>query len=187
MHARSGLKFCLYVLENVSTANVEQAPPIATSASMASLLRPATQREDERFECGGDDADGFELSSRLPSPLTDLEESDDLREDEQDDPAAATYRRKVAAKKCRSLKRITRARSGHAPSSYAANPSVLEKLEDSLVIELGLDVRELPSSSEGSWVGKRSKGQKATPWMLQELEDLGFTLVEWDGWSVFLF
>jgi hypothetical protein len=128
---------------------------------IASLLQVATQLEDAKFENGGGDIDGFELSSRPPSPLTDLEEIDPTGMDEmessmsQSSSATATKkRRKNAAKKRRSLKRIAKARSGHAAASYTANPSVLENLEDAPAIEADLRAEELPSSSDGYWVGK---------------------------------
>jgi hypothetical protein len=182
--------FSPYELENVSFNKAENGPPITTLADVASLLQTATRLEDEKFAEGGDDADGFELSSRPPSPLTELEDGD-ISGDEKDHPTAPgavtdKERRKKAAKKRRSLRCIARARSGHAATSYTSDPSAHEKLEYSSAIELRMDVQELASSSKGSWVGKRSQGEKATPWTLEELEERDFTLIEWDGRSVSL-
>jgi hypothetical protein len=96
---------------------------------------------------------------------------------------ATKKRQKNAAKKCHSLKCI---RSGHAAASYTANPSILENLEDVPAIEADLCAEELSSSSDGYWVGKRCRGEKATPWTLQELEEHGFTLIAWDGQFIFV-
>ena len=168
-------------------AHAEQDFPLETVVDVASLLQAATHLEDEKYANGGDDADGFELASRPPSPLTDLDESSQSSEDEQGQGTsrgAEKDRRKKAAKNRRRLKRIAKARSGHAATTYSVKPSVLAGLDYLSAIEVNMDAQELPSSSEGSWTGKRTKGEKATPWTLQELEKHGFKVIEWDGRSV---
>src|SRR5437016_24402 len=100
MKMRSGMEFSPYFLENISTAKVEPAPPIPMLVNVASLLRTATQLENERFECGADDANGFELSSHPSSPHTDPEgpeRSDEEFEDTRGSCSAAQLKNAAAS------------------------------------------------------------------------------------------
>ena len=93
-------------------------------------------------------------------------------------------RDKLSSKKRRSKKRIARAQSEHPVTSYAAKPSVVERLPALPPLATNMDARKLPKSQEGSWVGKRVTHGRDTPWTLDELRQQGFQVVEWDGWWV---
>jgi len=200
LQTRSGRSFTPFNLWNVWTAETEQEEPIHTSIDLNPLLHAASQREDARFLTNADDAEGIELSSRPPSPLTPLPsdyESDEERTppllslsppsgEETTTPEASgsikKRRKRVGANNRRSRRRIEKATSGHAPHSYAAEPSLVEALtKDAEPIQLEIDASALPSSSTGSWTGRRKMEARTTPWTLEELIELGFTEIVWDG------
>ena len=93
-------------------------------------------------------------------------------------------RRKGSSKKRRSIKRIALAQSEHPAAGYAAKPSVVERLQDLPPLKADVDAQKLPTSLEGSWVGKRVSSGEDTPWSLDELMEEGFRVEEWDGWWV---
>ena len=183
-------------------------PPINALINVESLVQVACDLENARFLADADDAEGIELSSRPPSPLTPLPtdyESDELEADLTPHPSnpqisgafsdpyngRATQippgsierkRKRQGAKERRRKKRIEKATSGHAPQNYAANPSLVEALtKDSHPLQLDIDASALPSSSVGAWEGKRAAGKRDTPWTPKELDELGFSEVIWCG------
>lgn len=89
--------------------------------------------------------------------------------------------RKLSSKKKRSMKRIANAQSEHPVTTYVAKPSVVERLPDLPPLAANMDAQKLPKSLEGSWVGKRVTHDRDTPWTLNELQQQGFQVVEWDG------
>lgn len=106
-----------------------------------------------------------------------------FRNDEGDASATpSTDHRKASAKKRRSKKRTSHAQSEHPVSSYAAKPSVVERLPTLPALAAKVDAGELPKSLEGSWIGKRVIFERDTPWTLEELLQAGFRVIEWDGW-----
>jgi hypothetical protein len=209
LQTRSERSFTPFGLWNVQTAETEQDAPIHTSIDLDPLLNAACKLEDARFLTNADDAEGVGLSSRPPSPLTPLPsdyESDGEHTSQlptvspqpginpsshcgetagstQGAPGSIEKRRKrVGANNRRSRRRIEQATSGHAPQNYAAEPSLVEALtKNTEPIQLDVDASALPASSAGSWTGKRTKESRTTPWTLEELVELGFTEIVWDG------
>lgn len=227
MITRSGKKLFSGFFRKIRLLPPKAGPPIQTSSSVDQLVQIASDLQDKRFmETEADDAEGVELSSRPPSPLTEYdyessvaEEDPDaiweapqppsakrarqnepsiadapesssgpkrLRNDEGDgSPAPSTSykeRRKASAKERRSKKRASHAQSEHPVSSYAAKPSVVERLPTLPALAAKVDAGELPKSLEGSWIGKRVILERDTAWTLEELLQAGFRVIEWDGW-----
>ena len=209
VQTRSGRSFTPFNLWSVRTAETEQDEPIRTLIDLDPLLHAACKLEDARFLTNADDAEGIELSSRPPSPLTPLpsdyeshEEHTsqllplspqsgsgaDLNPHRRETSTAGVSgsiekrRKRVGANNRRSRRRIEKATSGHTPQSYAAEPSLVEALtRDTEPIQLDVDASALPSSSTGSWIGRRTKEARTTPWTPEELIKLGFTEIIWDG------
>jgi hypothetical protein len=206
LQTRSGCNFTPFNLWKVRTAETEQEEPIHALIDLDPLLQAACKREDARFLTNADDAEGIELSSRPPSPLTPLPSDyeseehtpplpsvsppsgDNLHSDrgETTPPGASgsieKRRKRVGANNRRSRRRIEKATSGHTPHSYIAEPSLVEALtKDTEPIQLEIDASALPSSSTGSWTGRRKKEARTTPWTPEELIELGFTEIVWDG------
>jgi len=210
LQTRSGRSFTPFNLWNVRTAETEQGEPIHALIDLDPLLHAACKLEDARFLTNADDAEGIGLSSRPPSPLTPLPsdyESDEQCTSQLFNPLspqsgsgadlnsrhgeASTAgasgsiekrRKRVGANNRRSRRRTEKATSGHAPQNYAAKPSLVEALtKDTEPIQLGIDASTLPSSSSGSWTGTRKKEARTTPWTLEELVELGYTEIVWDG------
>jgi len=200
LQTRSGCSFTPFNLWNVRTAETEQEEPIHALIDLDPLLHAACRHEDARFLANADDAEGIELSSRPPSPLTPLPsdyESDEEHTppllsvspppgEETTTPGASGFiekrRKRVGANNRRSRRRVEKATSGHAPHSYVAEPSLVEALtKGAEPIQLEIDASALPSSSTGSWTGRRKVEARTTPWTLEELIELGFTEIAWDG------
>jgi len=200
LQTRSGRSFTPFNLWNVRTAETEQDEPIHASIDLDPLLHAAWKLEDARFLTNADDAEGIELSSRPPSPLTPL--PSDYESDEEHTPplvsvsppsgeetatpgASGSIEKRwkhVGANNRRSRRRIEKATSGHAPHSYVAEPLLVEALtKDAEPIQLEIDALALPSSSTGSWTGRRKIEAQTTPWTQEELIELGFTEIVWDG------
>jgi len=201
--------FIPFNLRSIQTAETEQDEPICTLIDLDPLLHAACRLEDARFLTNADDTEGIELSSRSPSPLTPLLSNYESHEERtsqllslssqsssganlnphcgETGTAGASgsieKRRKcVGANNCHSRKQIEKATSGHAPQSYAAEPLLVEALtRDTEPIQLDVDASALPSSSTGSWIGRRTKEVQTMPWMPEELIQLGFTEIVWDG------
>lgn len=173
----SGQKFSPYPLPKEAVYE----KTILTPLNLDPLVQTACRLEDVRFVQGSNTLD---LSSRPPSPLTELESSDEeLDEDESTQaPGSVERKRKQAgAKARRSQKRAKKAMSGHAPETYTVKASLAEKLADSEPIKLSIDTLTLPASSVGAWIGDtRTQGRGKIP-TLQTLKDEGFTVLEWDG------
>jgi len=212
LQTRSGCSFTPFNLWNVRTAETEQDEPIHALIDLDPLLHTACKLEDARFLTNADDAEGIELSSRPPSPLTPL--PSDYESDEEHTPPLLSAsplsgdnlnsrcgetaapgasgsiekrRKRAGANNRRSRRRIEKATSGHTPHSYVAEPSLVEALtKDTEPIQLDIDASGLPSSSTGSWTGKRRKESRTTPWTPEELIELGFTEITWDGSYVLL-
>lgn len=165
--------------------------------------RPASPPTDYEYESSvaEEDSDATRESAQPPSvkrtreiePSTpDAPEQSSgakrFRNDEGDTntapPTSKQERRKLSAKQRRSKRRISKAQSEHPVSSYAAKPSVVERLPALPPLAGNVDAGELPKSLEGSWVGKRVTHDRDTPWTLEELQQDGFRIVEWDGWWV---
>lgn len=199
---RSGRTLAATFLKNARALALEQGPPIKISVSVDDLLHAASDAQDQRFVDDGDDAEGVELCSRPQTPCTDDEASDledraferlasepvgqGKRRREEEEASCVTSisskdRSKLAFKKRRSIKRISKARDPHRSSSYAPKASVVEHLKDVPHLKVELDAQKLPKSLEGSWVGKRVTSERDTPWGLDELIADGFTVVKWDG------
>ena len=157
--------------------------PINTTVNMSPLVHAACKREDERFLADADDAEGISLSSRPPSPLTPLSSEDEFELDAEvptPGPESRKKRKRALKKERRRKKRQERASAGHAPQTYAANPSLVAALtKDSEPIQLDVDASNLESSGGGAWVGKRVSGDG--PWTPRQLDDLGFSEIVWDG------
>jgi len=209
LQTRSGCSFTPFNLWNVRTAETEQDEPIRALIDLDPLLHAACKLEDSRFLTNADDTEGIELSSRSPSPLTPLPsdyESDEectsqpfplppqsgsgtnlnSRHGEASTAGASgsieKRRKRIGANSRRSRRRTEKATSRHAPQSYTVEPSLVEALtKDTEPIQLDVDASALPASSSGSWIGKRTRESRTTPWTLEELVELGFTEIIWDG------
>jgi len=207
LKTRSGCSFTPFNLWNVRTAETEQDEPIHTLIDLDPLLHAACKLEDARFLTNTDDAEGIELSSRPPSPLTPL--PSDYESDEEHTPPLLAVspppgdnlnphhreattpgasgsiekrRKRVGANNRHSRRRVEKATSGHAPHSYLAEPSLVDALtRDTEPIQLEIDASALPSSSTGSWTRRRKIEARTMPWTLEELIELGFTEIVWDG------
>ena len=79
LKTRSGCTFTAINLWN----EADYGPPINALINVDSLVQTACDVEDARFLADADDAEGIQLSSRPPSPLTplptDYESEADLR------------------------------------------------------------------------------------------------------------
>jgi len=190
MPLRSGREFLPYILRHAPCWGATQTNPVPTSVDAQLLVRDAVTREDQRFEEGADDSEGLGVSSRPPSPLTESEsEMDDEAPDQLHLHAGKISgpverkRKKESAKKRRAQKRAKLAASGHAPHLYAANPSTATYHAEALPpLQASEDAENFPKSASGSWVGKRKKGTRKTPWTVPELLQENFKIIEWDGW-----
>lgn len=157
---------------------------IDTAVSLGRLVEDACSQEHARFLSNADDAEGFGLSPRPPSPLTPLPSEGESEEgDFNPGPESLEKKRKQAGRKeRRRKKRQERAlAASHAPQNYAANPSLVAALtKGSEPIQLDVDATNLPrSSAGGAWVGKRKAGGR--PWTPRELDEQGFSEIVWDG------
>jgi hypothetical protein len=185
----SGQDFAPYALKRLHRWKATPADPILTPIDVQPLVQHAVEIEDHRFESGVDDLEGMGCSSRPISPLTELESDDQLALPDQrprrfgpSPDHIEKKRRNAAAHARRARKRVKAAASSHGPHDYTANPSTaMHHSEDLPPLHVPVDASRLPASGSGSWIGKRKKGTKKTPWTLPELLDDNFVIVEWDG------
>src|SRR5271168_5024949 len=157
---------------------------VDTAVSMSRLVEEACSQEHARSLSNADDAEGFGLSSRPPSPLTPLPSEGESEEEEpKPGPESLEKKRKRARRKERRRKKRQEQAlaASHAPQNYAANPSVVAALtKGSEPIQLDVDASNLPrSSAGGAWVGRRQAGGR--PWTPRELDEQGFSEIVWDG------
>lgn len=191
-----------YNLRNVARARGAIAPPIVSDVNVEEYVARAAYAEDKRFEEGDmDDAEGVELSLRPPSPLTGYDSSSDSDSDStpfQHAPqhnnlkgkaplrpvSAEKARKRKHSNKQRQAKRIRLARETlHPAETYAAQPRVTEnKIKEGRVYKILGDVSKLPTTSGGSWIGKRQQGIGEEPWELYTLlNDVNFKYIAWNG------
>src|SRR5271168_184004 len=161
---------------------VEEA--VDTAVSLSRLVEEACSQEHARSLSHADDAEGFGLSSRPPSPLTPLPSEGESEEEEpKPGPESLEKKRKRAGRKERRRKKRQEQAlaASHAPQNYAANPSVVAALtKGSEPIRLDVDASNLPRSlAGGAWVGRRQAGGR--PWTPRELDEQGFSEIVWDG------
>jgi len=190
MHLRSGNTFLPYTLEHVSWQQ-PQPELIPTLVDAEPLVQIAAAREDKRFEEGADDSEGWGVSMRPPSPLTESEPDEEVTPSDPPPQIASQTsaprsvekkRRNAAANKRRSMKRARIALSGHGPHAYVAKPSTATHHAEQLKpLQVPTNAEAFPASSSGSWVGKRKTCTKNEPWTLSELLDDGYSVIEWDG------
>lgn len=191
-----------YNLRSVARARAATAQPILSNTDVEGCVTAAVHTEDQHFEEDGwDDAEGVELSLRPPSPLTNL----DSDPDSDSDTASLSVptrgpntdvlplpgdvektRKRRRSKKQRRDKRIRRAReTSHPAELYTTPPRIAEnKLEGGKVYRILGDVSKLPTTSGGSWIGKRQQGIGEEPWKLPTLMDANFQYLEWNGMYV---
>ena len=189
MQLRSGVEFVPYYLKHTLHPRTPPENPISTSISVKPLIQDAVAREDARFEEGVGDSEGLGVTSRPPSPLTDIESGDEADAPAQPHSQAssgsqsgAQKRRNAGANKRRARKRARLASSGHQPHAYAAKPSTAaHHAEELSPLQVSVDARDFPASGEGSWVGQRKSGAKKEPWTVPELVESNFAFIEWDG------
>ena len=191
MQLRSGTEFAPYYgLKHTFRPRAPPENPISTLVNVEPLIRDAVAHEDVRFEQGEDDTEGLGVTSRPPSPLTEIESEDSDEGAEalaQPCPgsgmqSALKKRRNAGANKRRAKKRAKLASSGHRPHAYAANPSTSKHhLEESKPLRVPTDSKDFPASGSGSWVGLRKNGAKKEPWAVSDLIKDNFTFTEWDG------
>lgn len=178
---------------------------VETGHSIAGFLDLAIQVAHEREAELADDAEGATLSSRPPSPLSDLTSS------EEDDSAAQTtielgpspsrpstlplpaavpgiekQRRKIAAAKRRKARRTKVATtSPNAAHSYRLKASNIQQYRERATKSIKFELKSLAAyAASTAWVGKRMPGTNQTTWTLDEVLARGFRLIKWDGMSV---
>ena len=187
MRLRSGADFAPYYLKHTFRSQTTPENPISTSVDVEPLIQCAVAQEDAGFEQGEDDSEGLGVTSRSPSPLTELESEDEAGASGQphassETKSGAKKRRSAGANKRRSKKRARLATSGHQPYAYAASPSTAKyHAEELRPLRVPEDANDFPASKSGSWVGLRKSGAKKKPWSVSDLVESGFTFVEWDG------
>lgn len=185
MRLRSGAEFDPYNLKHTFRPRTVPENPISTSVDVEPLLQGATALEDLRYEQGEDDTEGLGVTSRSPSPLTEIES--EAEEPVQPLPdlgtlSGAKRRRNAGASRRRAKKRAMLASSGHQPHAYAANPSVSKHhAEEQNPLQVSEDAKDFPASGSGSWVGQRRNEAKKKAWTVSALAKDGFAFVEWDG------
>ena len=188
MQLRSGAEFAPYYLKHAFRSYATPDNPISTPVDVKPLIQSAVAQEDVRFERGEDDSEGLGVTSRPPSPLTDLESDDEAGASDQPRPSSemqtgAKKRRRAGANRRRAKKRTRLATSGHQPHAYAASPYTAKyRAEELKPLRVPEDANDFPASESGSWVGLRKSGAKKKPWSVSDLVEKGFTFVEWDGW-----
>ena len=127
----------------------------------------------------------MEFEPSVPGTSSGGKRSRNEEDDSNTAPCALNKDRgKLSSNKRCSKKRIAKAQSAHPATSYAAKPSVVERLPTLPPLTTSVDAQKLPKSLEGSWIGKRVTHDRDTPWTLDELRQQGFQVVEWDGWWV---
>lgn len=188
MRLRSGADFAPYHLKHTLRPGTVPENPIATLVDVEPFIQGAVAQEDARFERGEDDSEGLGVTSRPPSPLTELESDDEAGGPLQPHPSSevqssAKKRRNAGASKRRAKKRARLASSGHQPHAYAANPSTTKlHAEELKPLRVSEDAMDFPASKSGSWVGLRKAGAKKKPWSVPDLVKDNFMFIEWDGW-----
>ena len=188
MQLRSGAEFAPYYLKHAFRSYATPDNPISTPVDVKPLIQSAVAQEDARFEQGEDDSEGLGVTSRPPSPLTDLESDNEAGTSGQPHASSEMQsgvkkRRRTGANRRRAKKRTRLATSGHQPHAYAACPhTAMHHAEELKPPQVPEDVNDFPASGSGSWVGLRKGGAKKKPWSVSDLVENGFTFVEWDGW-----
>lgn len=194
-----------YDLRSVVRLRGTPAQPILSDINVESYVAMAVHAEDKRFEEDDmDDAEGVELSLRPPSPLTDLDPDLDSDSDTGSlgTPEAGQITQAApppgGAEKARKRKRSNqqrkkkRARSAkdstlHPAELYTAQPRVAtSKLKEGKVYKISGDISNLPTTSGGSWIGKKQQGIGDEPWELPTLMDAKFKYLEWNGMYVLI-
>ncbi len=167
--------------------------PILTNVDVEDYVASAVREEDKRFEADDmDDAEGIELSLRPPSPLTDCDsgvDSDPEPDDVSLPPSAIAppgsaekARKRKHSNKQRQKKRIRLAQDVvHPAELYTAQPRIIEsKLKEGRVYKVLGDISKLPTTSGGSWIGKKQQGIGEEPWELPTLlNDVNFNYIDW--------
>lgn len=189
-----------YNLRSVARAQAATALPIMSDINVESYVTMAVHAEDKRFEEDDmDDAEGVELSLHPLSPLTDSECG--LDSDESDTASLSTpkpgpstearpppgnaekVRKRQRSNRQRKQKRIRLARETlHPAELYTPPPRITEsKLKEGKIYKISGDVSRLPTTSGGSWIGKKQQGIGEDPWELTTLMDAKFQYLEWNG------
>ena len=188
MRLWSGTEFAPYDLKHTFHPQSLPENPISTSVNFEPPLQGATASEDLRFEQGADDSEGLGVTSRPPSPLTEVESEDGVEVQAQAHPSFGTQpsakkRRNAGANRRRAKKRATLASSGHQPHTYAACPLTSKHHAEELKpLWVSVDAEIFPAAGSGSWVGLRKNEAKNEPRTVSNLLECGFTFVKWDGW-----
>lgn len=176
-------------------------PPIVSLVNIEAFVSDAVRREDQMFEDDAtDDTEGIELSLRPPSPLTNSDSDSESEESEPNSssklgftednapPApppggAEKARKRRRSKQKRKEKRIRKAHEIEHPAGvYTAKPrTVQSKLKDGEVYKISGDISNLPTTSGGSWIGKRQQGIGETPWEIPLLMKANFQYLKWNG------
>lgn len=180
-----------YNLRSVARARAAQAEAILTGVNVEGFFYKAVAGESRRFEEDEDDLDGIDVALRPDSPLTELEsDSETSLGDASQSPEynkaapgqAEKERKRKRNQKRRQKKRVRKAESSHKPDEYAAKPHVVKDVvKTAETVKVTGDAINLPTTSGGSWVGKRQPGIGDEPWKLEELHKLEFQYLKWDG------
>lgn len=187
------LGFGPYNLRSAARARASHAETIATHINVEGIFSNATEDESRRFEEDEEDLDDLDIALRPDSPLTEPESSSETsidsdaskppEFDRQPPPGQAEkVRKRRRNKRRRQTKRLRKAESSHKPDGYAAKPRVVnDKIKTGETVRVTGDAINLPTTSGGSWIGKRQPGIGDEPWRLDELQKLDFEYLAWDG------
>lgn len=160
------------------------------------------QEEHDRDEQLGDDCEGATLSSRPPSPLSDLTDSDvdppatvELQAPppgltSPPIPAAQTsaapsacgiekQRQKISAGKRRQARRSKSAAANpNAAHKYRLKASNLQTYRERAANTIKFNVKSLAVyAASTAWVGKRAEGANKRTWTIDEVLARGFCLI----------
>lgn len=98
---------------------------------------------------------------------------------------SAHVKKQREGKKARQAKHREKAKSEQVPWTYTISPA----LSSQWVQPHAMQVRwatSLLTYAHGAFIGIRQTHDRSKPWTLPELKELGFRLIEWDGWYVYL-
>lgn len=180
-----------YNLRSVARACAAQAEAIASGVNVEGFFSQAVADERRRFEEDEGDIDDIDVALRPDSPLTEQESDSETSLSHASHPPEYTRalpgqaekeRKRKRSQKRRQRKRIRVAESSHKPDEYAAQPRVVkDKVRAAETVKVTGDAINLPTTSGGSWVGKRQPGIGDEPWKLEELQKLDFQYLKWNG------
>lgn len=183
--------FMPYNLRSVARARAVQVEAITSGVNVEGFFSQAVADESRRFEEDEGDLDEIDVALRPDSPLTEQESDSETSPSHASQPPEYTRampgeaekeRKRKRNQKRRQRKRIRAAESTHKPDEYAAQPRVVrDRVKAAETVKVTGDAINLPTTSGGSWVGKRQPGIGDEPWKLEELQKLDFQYLKWDG------